>query len=871
MSFASRRPARVTSLLLIASLFVPAAAAQNVPPPPSQFLKFEVGADRQLADYKQIVSYFKALAAASKRVEIENLGPTTLGNDLIIAVISSEENLKNKKRYQEIARQLADPRGKSKEQIEALVHEGKAIVLVTCNIHATEIGASQMAMEWAYALATAQDAATKSRLDNVILLLMPSINPDGQIMVTDWYRKYVGTRFEGGPMPYLYHHYVGHDNNRDWYMLTQKETKAINHAVYHEWYPSIWLDEHQMGETGPRIFVPPYAEPYSPSINPLIFRGVNLIGTTMAFRLEEQHKSGVIHSFDFDAYWPGGTRNTGWWKNIFGLLTETASARIATPVNIPATELAGGPKGLVEYGPQVSFPNPWPGGRWRLRDVMDYERVISDALLERAAANREDYLRGVASMAQDAIAAAASPSDHFEISAASPDPVVAAKLAHLMSDHGVEVFVDERGDYVIPAGQPYGKFVSEMLGVQRYPKTKLVPGSNFIPPYDMTAWSLPLLMGVPVARNSAPVSKMRPLTEKDWPQGEAVGKGAFKLLKPEANEAAIVLNELAAKPNTNISIARETFKIGPQSFAAGTAIVQGGEDVAELAIKHHLDIFATPEAPKVPTAKLRAVRTAIYQPTVPGGNIDEGWTRWVLEQYGFAPKPIDSKTVRAGNLNAAFDAIVFPSLSRDMMFNGPRPPQPGAARPAAAADSEGGPRYRPDLPPDFQDGLGREGVAALKDFVAKGGTIITLAAAGDLIIDDFNLPVRNSLARVRSEEFLAPGSLLNIELDPSHPVAYGMPHTAAAFVDSGIAYQTSLPMADTERSVVAWYPKDAEDILASGWIRGAERLERKAAVVAFQQGKGKVVMIGFRAQHRGQTEGTFKLLFNAIRWAGLAE
>src|SRR5690348_4231056 len=200
-------------------------------PTPSQFLGFEVGADRKLADYRQIVSYFRELTNRSKRIEIENMGPTTLGNDFIIAVISSEENLRNKKRYQEIARKLADPRGLAPQQVDALVKEGKTILLVTCNIHSTEIGSTQMAMEWAHALVTGQDAETKRRLNDVILLLVPSLNPDGQIMVTEWYRKYVGTPYEGIRLPYLYHHYTGHDNNRDWYMLTQKETIAMNRAV----------------------------------------------------------------------------------------------------------------------------------------------------------------------------------------------------------------------------------------------------------------------------------------------------------------------------------------------------------------------------------------------------------------------------------------------------------------------------------------------------------------------------------------------------------------------------------------------------------------------------------------------------------------
>ncbi|MGZ4779745.1 MAG: M14 family metallopeptidase, partial [Thermoanaerobaculia bacterium] len=344
-----------------------AATLHAAAPSPSQFLGFQVGADRTLADYKQIAAYLRALDAASPRVEIETLGKTTLGNDMLMVVISSEENMRNLPRIKEISRQLADPRGLSDQQIDALVREGKTVVLVTCNIHSTEIGSSQMALEWAYALATANDEETKRRLDNVVLLLVPSLNPDGQIMVTDWYRKYVGTRYEGGSMPELYHHYVGHDNNRDWFMLTQIETKNMNRAIYHEWYPQVFVDEHQMGSEGPRMFIPPFADPVDPDVNPLIWREVNIIGSNMAFRLEQQNKSGLIYGYQFDAYWLGGTRNTGWWKNITGLLLEIASARVATPIKVDATELRGGTKGLVDYKATINHPNPWKGGVWRLR------------------------------------------------------------------------------------------------------------------------------------------------------------------------------------------------------------------------------------------------------------------------------------------------------------------------------------------------------------------------------------------------------------------------------------------------------------------------------------------------------------------------
>ncbi|MGA7616873.1 MAG: M14 metallopeptidase family protein, partial [Thermoanaerobaculia bacterium] len=498
---------RIASFILVffAAISLSAAAI----PSPSQFLGFEVGADRTLADYHQIDAYFHALEKASPRVAVESLGKSTLGNDMLMVVVSSEANMKNLSRIKEISRRLADPRGLSAGELDSLVKEGKAVVLVTCNIHSTEIASSQMAMEWAWSLATATDAQTMARLDDVVLLLVPSLNPDGQIMETEWYRKWLGTKYEGGRMPWLYHPYVGHDDNRDWFMLTQKETRNMSRAIYHEWFPQVFVDEHQMGSEGPRMFIPPFSDPMDPDVNPLIWREVNLIGANMALRLEQAGKAGLIYGYSFDAYWMGGTRNTGWWKNITGLLLEIASAKMATPVYVEPTELRGGSKGLSDYRPQVNFPNPWRGGWWHLRDIMDYERIASDALLEIASRRREDLLRDIAARANAAIATAGE--GGWRIPADQRDRPTAVHLARILADHNVEVYVAENGDFWIPASQPYSRFVEELLEPQRYPEVRMTGATDILPPYDVATWTLPLMMGVEakkVQQLPAPVAKL---------------------------------------------------------------------------------------------------------------------------------------------------------------------------------------------------------------------------------------------------------------------------------------------------------------------------------------------------------------------------
>jgi hypothetical protein len=822
-------------------------------PGPSEFLKFEVGADRQLADYRQIASYFKALAATSPRLEVEVLGKTTLGEEMFMAVISSEENLRNKDRYKEIARKLADPRGLSREQIDALAGEGKAIFLLTCNIHSSEIGSSQMAMEWAYKLVTAQDAETKRRLNDVIVLLVPSLNPDGQIMITEWYRKYVGTKYEGGPMPYLYHHYVGHDNNRDWYMLTQIETKNVNQMVYHDWFPQFWLDEHQMGYYGPRIYIPPNADPVAKLVNPLVHRGNNLVGADMGWRLEEAGKSGVIYNYSFDAYWPGGTRNTGWWKNMYGVLTEVASARIATAMHISPTELEGGSKGLVQYEQQINFPNPWPGGTWRLRDIMDYELIVSDAALETMSKFRQDLLRGVATMAAEAVHSADA-AEFWRIPLADQrDPVTATRLAALMLEHGVEVLTSrDQQSFLIPTAQPYGRFVEEMLGIQRYPEVRPAPNSGILEPYDVAAWSLPLMMGVKVDKVKLSTQERQSATtikNVTWPTGGLTGNAGHYSAPGTQNNVSALINAVQ-KAGGDVYIS----KIPNQ---APLVIFSANPQLADNAARLHLRLEAISTVPQG-AVQLKPVRVALYKPYF--SSIDEGWTRFVLDQYGFGVKNIENKEVKSGNLNSKFDVIILPDTTKQIILEG-RPTKEG---------------YFEGFPPEYSGGIGKEGVSALKDFVEKGGTLIALAHATELLIgEDFNLPVRNTAgggegARASSaSDFNIPGSLLRVYADPNHPVAYGLPSEVSAFVDAPIAFQTSSPAPDVQRSVIAWYPADAKDILVSGYAHGAEKLERKAAAVAFTKGKGKIVMFGFRVQHRAQTEGTFQLLFNAIYWGGL--
>jgi hypothetical protein len=627
-------------------------------------------------------------------------------------------------------------------------------------------------------------------------------------------------------------------------MLTQKETQAVTRAVYHDWFPQIWLDEHQMGQTGPRISVPPYAEPVDPDIHPLIWRDVNLIGANMAFRLEQERKSGVIYGYQYDAYWPGGTKNTAWWKNIAGLLTEVASVRIATPVRIEANELTGGNKGLVEYGPQTNFPNPWQGGTWRLRDIMDYERIASDAILESCAERRADFLRNALVRAKDAVATFDA-SDSFRIPAVQRDAASAQRLVRLLADHGVELRAAANGDVHVPLAQPYGRFVAEMLTTQRYPEIKLVAGREIVRPYDVSAWSLPLMMGVSVERTPLAASLV---PWKAKPAALPVEGSAFAIA-PGSPESARLVN--AGLRGGQARIARAPLSLGGREWPAGTVFLDAA--AARAAASKAVPGLAWTAVASLPDGAepLRAPRVGLYKPWA--ASMDEGWTRFVLEQYGFDPKTLDNKAVRAGSLNAAYDAIVLPDVTKEVIATG-RPRR-----------DEGALRYFAELPPEYAGGLEKEGSAALKDFVEKGGTLVALSSASEYLIDELALPVRNGLAR--ASDFAVAGSLLRANVSGDHPVTYGLPREVAVFQDEALAFDTVPTGPEMERRVLASYPGAAPDVLLSGWVRGAEAITRKAAAVAVSYGKGKVVLLGFRPQHRAQTPATFPFLFGALYWS----
>ena len=424
----------LSAAVLLLALFVSGPGQSPIPSPESA-LGFKIGEERKLANWKEFISFFTRLSQTSDRVRFEELGKTTLKRPFVVATISSAENMKRLEELKDIQRKLADPRlvaDADEAAINELIRNGKTVVVITCSIHSTEVGGTFTATELAYKLASQNTPEIRQILDNVVLLLVPSLNPDGTDIVADWYRKTLGTPSEGTPPPELYHHYTGHDNNRDWYAFTQVETQLTVDRILNVWHPQILHDIHQMGGAGARFFIPPYIDPWEPNIDPALTAAVSALGTSVAWEMSSQGKRGVVINGIFDAWTPA--RAYAHYHAGLRVLSETAGARLATPVEVPFESLRGG----LNYDARTAtwnFPAPWPGGRWTLRDIVNYQSAGALALLSHAARHRELYLRGFYEIGKRAVEAKSGP---FAI--LLPEPDVPRSLADALKrlDQGLK-------------------------------------------------------------------------------------------------------------------------------------------------------------------------------------------------------------------------------------------------------------------------------------------------------------------------------------------------------------------------------------------------------------------------------------------------
>ncbi|MEW5982325.1 MAG: M14 family metallopeptidase [Acidobacteriota bacterium] len=852
----ARRNGALVAALLLLAIASPLAAQV---PSPEAFFGFRMGADRQLADWASIERYFQAVDAASDRVQLVDAGPTTEGRRIIAALISAPENLRNLEALQIDNRLLADPRRLAGEREAAAILGGaRPVVAIGSSIHASEVGATQSANELLYELAASSDLRTLGILENVIVVLFPSLNPDGHTMVVDWYRKTLGTPFEGAPMPWMYHRYVGHDINRDMFMLNMQESRTLAHFFSRVWHPQVFLAMHQMGANGPRYFVPPNYDPIDDNQDPLIWREAALLGSAMAMELEREGKSGVISNAMYDYYWPGYEDSAPLGRNTVCLLTEAASVRLATPVDVAAKDLRGTTRGLPEYRAQINFPSPWPGGAWHLRDIVDYNLTAVRGLLAAAARYKDELLSNFLAMGRRSIARGSTTGPHaFVIPPEQHDQIAAQRLVSLLAEGGVDVFQAQEpfkagdafypeGTVIVPMAQPFRAYAKSLLEVQHYPVRRLAPEAPPERPYDVAGWTLPFQMGVRVdeigTAFEAPVMARldRGAVKPSYVLGHT--RPNYFLVDARGNAGILAANRLL-KAGVALEWTVSPASLDGFTWPAGSFVIRQVERarpaVYGLARDLGLRIFGMRGRPPT-SVPIASARTGLYRPWLDA--IDEGWTRWLLEQHEFPFQTLRDAEVRAGNLRAAYDVIILPSVPSRRLVEGNR---------------------AGTLPDEYVGGLGEAGVAALKAFVQAGGTLICLDASAALAIDALGLPVRNVVQGLSPKEFFCPGSVLRLDLDPTQALASGMMPETAAFFSMSSAYEVTAPAGVR---VVARYGE--KDLLMSGWLEGQSVIAGKAAVLEVRAGQGRAVLIGFRAQHRGQSHATFRLLFNAVLTSG---
>jgi len=670
----------------------------------------------------------------------------------------------------------------------------------------------------------------------VILMQAPCINPDGLDWVVNWYRGNLGTPYELAPLPWLWHKYAGHDNNRDWYMLNLPETRHVTRLLFTEWFPQIVYNQHQAPPFPARIFVPPYAEPLNPNIPAAVMEGINLIGSAMSERFALENKPGILSYWGFDAWWNGGLRSVPAFHNMHGILTETAGVTYATPKEYRPGELPERfGNGNPTREPTVFYQRPWLGGRWSVRNAIDYMLTADFAILELAATRSEQFLNKAYAMARTNSEDARKPFAYV-IPAVQADRSSALAMLERLAAGGIRV---ERataefqagsasyaaGDYVIHARQPFRGYLVDLMEPQRYPELKTGQTGPTKRPYDIAGWTLPLQMGVETRRVDDPFeAALAPVTD-------------FKsaVAPHDHRDTASFL--------ATIRMLKAGSRVG---WMADGKIVSGGEGEAAWSL-------AMP-------------RVAVYEPWT--ANMDAGWTEWLLDQFEIPFTALHNADVKKGGLRTRFDTLILASQSAASILHGTRAGEAAGFNRADFGD------LAPLQRPEYAGGIEVEGLWELEKFVRGGGTLIALDAATELPLQQFPLGIRALLrsapegreAETPANAYYCPGSLLRITVDAANPIGFGMPKDAIAFSSGGQAFEVALLPEYNQggraaRSVANYA---SANLLASGWISGERAVLGKSILMEARLGEGRVVLFGFRPQHRGQTFGTFKMLLNAV-------
>ena len=853
------RSAALVLALLTAMPLAPARKGEVTSP--EAFFGFRLGADGRLPTWDETVAYLRLVDDASGRVAVEELGRTTEGRPFLLVTISSTDNASARRAARDAQRRLADPRVTTPEQAARLVDTGKAVVLVGAGVHSNETGGTQALLELIWHLATDKSAQTDHLLKHLIVLVVPSQNPDGQQHMAEWVATNAGTPYAEAPLPELYHRYAGHDNNRDAFMQTQAETRLLSRVLYHDWRPEVFHDLHQMGPNRARIFVPPYRSPVNPNVDPLVWTGANLLGQTMAARLLGEGKTGVLWGETYNGYWQGANSTTPWWHNVIGMLSEVASARPAGAVlqeparpargslSAPAPRIEGTPQlpppNDVQY--RANYPAPWLGGVWTPRDVIDYHRAATLGLLDGVASNRALIKRQFHAMHRRTVErfAAGSPWGYV-VPASQHDPTALVEFVRVLTGGGASIEQVTRaaggiypGDLLIRLAQPDGRWIKDLLEVQTYPEI----GGRADRPYDITAWTLGMQLGLDVRLLDMPIDvSTAPLNAVRLTRGGVTGQGAAFVVARTSNAATSLVNRLW-QAGANVGLAAQGIAIGESAMSEGAFVVTGVErsTVERHSIAAGVEVQAVPREMLPAVTPLRRPRVALLDPW--GGSIDAGWTRWVLEGHAFAIERVRPTALHESGALDAFDVVIVPDIPPGDLISGLT-----------------GSHVRPE----HRGGLGDRGAATLKRFVHAGGTVVTLGNSGEFAIDHLDVPASIAVRTDQPDLTYVPGSLIAARVSAGHPVGRGLPAALKVMSVMNHGYAPARG-GDIVRPIVRY---EGTPLLASGYAAGEARLQGTLAAFDAPIGRGRVVVLGFRVQHRAQTLSTFKLLFNAVLLGG---
>ncbi len=901
----------------------PIAVAQNRVTTPKEALGFNIGDDYHLATYTQFVDYWTKLAAESPRMVVQEIGKTAEGRPQLMAIITSPENHRRLARYKDIAQRLAHAEGLTDSEARALAKEGKAVVWFDGGLHATEVLGAHQLMETVYQLVSAQDEETMRFLNDLIILAVHA-NPDGMDLVSNWYmREQDPMKRSTGGIPRLYQKYIGHDNNRDFYMVTQPETQNMTRILFQEWFPQIMYNHHQTGPAGTVLFAPPFRDPFNYNFDPLVPLTIDAVGAAMHSRFVAEGKPGstLRRGSSYSTWWNGGLRTVTYFHNMVGLLTETIGN--PTPIEIP-------------FIPEKQLPSsdlyaPIAPQEWHFRQSVDYSVTANKAVFDYASRYRETLLYNIYLMGRNSIerggrdswtvhpkviqevqvalaneppsarqnqgfrGARSAPKELYDQILRDPakrDPrgyilpsnqadfPTATKFVNTLIRNGVTVERATRdftvagkqypaGSYVVEAAQAFRPHILDMFEPQDHPNDFQYPGGPPIPPYDNAGWTLAYLMGINFDRIldgfTGPFQKIDGLaTPMAGTVANARGAVGF-LLSHDLNDGFVATNRLLKDGDAVYWLRTEMVADG-KTWPAGTVYIPAGSGTARklerMATELGLTFQGINAAPSVDALQMRPVRVALWDRY--GGSMPSGWTRWLLEQFEFPFEVVYPQTLDAGNLKSKYDVIVFPT---------------DAIPEVRASGGQGGfgfgqPPESSSIPQEYRGWLGRvtpdRTIPQLAAFLEAGGTVITIGTSTNLAYH-LKLPVQNHLLGadgmpLSREDYYMPGSVHQVRVDNTLPIAWGMGQHADVFFDDSPVFK--LPDTEMSSSVkpVAWF--DTSTPLRSGWAWGQHYLAAGVAMAQADVGAGKLYMFGPEILNRGQPHGTFKFFFNGVYLAG---